>query len=149
MLLNSQLLKRGSLIFRHGYTKLRSCKTIPVSTFSPFLRAWHIISGWYTLLIFNHLCSASPVSCPAGLQLELPTQSNQSRGSLQGTTAIRIMKAQNLILTCLNSVLLPAILKMPKQGHAQSQLNVNCCKASSTEGKWFSAFFWARKDQQT
>lgn len=148
MLLNSQLLKRGSFIFMHCYMKLRSWKTSPDSHFSPFLRAWHIIYGWYTLLIFNHLCSASPVSCLAGLQLELPTQSNQSAGSLQGTTAIRIMKAQNLILTCLNSILLPPTMKMPKQCHAQSQLKLNCCKASSAVGKWFSVF-WARKNRQT
>lgn len=66
MLLNSQLLKRVSFIFRLCYTELRSGETNPDSHFSPFLRAWHIISGCYALLIFNHLCSASPVYCLAG-----------------------------------------------------------------------------------
>lgn len=141
------MLKRGSFIFRHCYLKLRSFKNSTDSHFS--LRAWHIISGWYPLLIFNYLYSASPASCLAGLQLDVPRQSNQSTGSLRGITAIRIVKAQSLILTCLNSILLHPTMKMPKQGHAQSQLKLNCCKESSAEGKWFSTVVWARKDQQT
>lgn len=115
--------------------KLRPCKTSLDSYVCFFLRDWHVVSVWCTLLIFNHLCSASPASSFTGLQLELPTQSGQSTGSLQTTNAIRITKAQNLILICLNSVLLPSTVKVPKQGHAQSQLKLDCCN-----GK----FYWKK-----
>ena len=59
--------------------KLRPCKTSLDSYVCFFLTDWHVVSVWCTLLIFNHLCSASPASSFTGLSAGARAQAECGR----------------------------------------------------------------------
>lgn len=82
-------------------------------------------------------CPTSFLSCWAPAGATNPEQS-ECREPPRHT---RTMKALNLILTCLNLTLLPPAGNRPKQGLAQSHLKLNCCKASSADGRDLQQFF--------